>query len=68
MYWLCVIIANLGLVGKRVGIYCVFLGMVCRCGSQKGEWFQEGCIFRKGTLGEEIGTPWLRPFQKVKKL
>jgi hypothetical protein len=21
----------------------------------------------KGTLGEGIGTPWLRPFQKVKK-
>ena len=31
-----------------------------------GTTVHEGMTVHIGTLGERIGTPWLRPFQKVK--
>lgn len=32
----------------------------------EGTIVYEGMIVHEGTLGEKIGTSWLRPFQKVK--
>ncbi len=59
-------------MGEEKKIYMVlFAGFAESIEGMVGmNWEIEGdfCVFvHTGTLGEGIGTPWLRPFQKVKK-